>query len=192
MNILLMLSADGHALQQTAEAEAFEALYALYYQPIARYLTQLCGSPEQAEELAQETFVRAYTGLLTFRHEATVATWLFRIARNLYLNSQRRQQAAPIDAAQWQAIPDQSGYGDPDLHIAATEQRAAIRVALEQLPEPHRSILLLRDGAGLSYVEVADVIGISVAAVRMKLFRARNIFRRAYSELEGDHDDGEL
>jgi RNA polymerase sigma-70 factor, ECF subfamily len=169
---------------------SLEELYHLYREPIRRYLCQLCGADDQAEELTQETFIKAYTGLLTFRGECSVATWLFRIARNLYLNSLRRPSPARIDTDELLAIPDSAGRGDPAERYAAGERRDRISHALAQLPEQQRSVLLLRDAEGLAYIEIADVLGISLAAVKVNLFRARNTFRQAYRALdEGDHDD---
>ncbi len=77
---------------------------------------------------------------------------------------------------------------------AAGERRDLIGLALAQLPEQQRSVLLLRDAEGLAYIEIADVLGISLAAVKVTLFRARNTFRQVYRELdnEGDTDDGQL
>jgi RNA polymerase sigma-70 factor (ECF subfamily) len=171
------------------EHEAFEALYNLYHAPVLRYLHQLSGSADLAEELAQETFVKAYTGLLSFRGDCSAATWLFRIARNTYLNSRRRPSSAPIDTAEFLDIPDTRGYGDPVKRYAAGEQRGLIEQALARLPEQQRSILLLRDAEGLAYIEIADVLGLSLAAVRIKLFRARNAFRTIYCELENGEGD---
>lgn len=165
--------------------ESFELLYQQYHQPIQRYLYRLCGSADQAEELAQETFLKAYTGLLTFRGTCSVATWLYRIARNSYLNSLRKPATSKIDSDTLLAIPDTTGFGDPVQHYAAGEQRTLIEVALAGLPEQQRSILLLRDAEELAYVEIADVLGLTVPAVRMKLFRARNAFRSAYHQLSG-------
>jgi RNA polymerase sigma-70 factor (ECF subfamily) len=177
-----------------SEQLAIEELYRLYREPLLRYLQRLCGSPEQAEELAQETFIKAYTGLLAFRGECSVATWLFRIARNLYLNSLRRPSPARIDTDELLAIPDSGSYGDPEQQIAAGERRDRIGMALAQLPEQQRSVLLLRDAEGLAYIEIADVLGISLAAVKVSLFRARNAFRQAYRALDdqGESYDGQL
>jgi RNA polymerase sigma-70 factor (ECF subfamily) len=149
-----------------------------------RYLYRLCGSTDQAEELTQEAFIRAYTGLLTFRGKCSVATWLFRIARNTYLNSLRRPSPTRIDTDELLAIPDQGSANDPVRQYAAVEQRGLIALALAQLPEQQRSVLLLRDAEGLAYVEIADVLGISLAAVKVNLFRARNAFRAAYAAFE--------
>jgi RNA polymerase sigma-70 factor (ECF subfamily) len=171
------------------EQVSLEQLYRLYREPVRRYLCQLCGADDLAEELAQETFIKAYTGLLTFRGDCSVATWLFRIARNLYLNSLRRPDPARIDTEELLAIPDSAGLGDPVERYAAGERRDLIGQALAQLPEQQRSVLLLRDAEGLAYIEIADVLGISLGAVKVNLFRARNAFRQAYRALDDQGDD---
>src|SRR5687768_14158319 len=91
---MLALAPDAGALHQTP---SLEELYQLYREPMRCYLYRLCGSADLAEELTQEAFVRAYTGLITFRGNCSVATWLFRIARNVYLNSLRRPSPTRID-----------------------------------------------------------------------------------------------
>jgi RNA polymerase sigma-70 factor (ECF subfamily) len=160
---------------------SLEELYQRYRRPVQHYLYQLCGSVEQAEELTQETFIRAHTGLLTFRGDCSVATWLFRIARNLYLKSLRRPSPTRIDTDELLAIPDRAADGDPVQHFAASEQRDLIALTLAQLSEKQRSILLLRDAEGLAYDEIARVLEISLAAVKVNLFRARAAFRAAYA-----------
>jgi RNA polymerase sigma-70 factor (ECF subfamily) len=163
-----------------------EELYRRYQGPLHGYLYRLCGSADLAEELTQETFLRACAGLLSFRGESSVATWLFRIARNTYLNSLRRPAPTRIETDELLAIPDRGSAGDPVGQYAAAEQRTLIGLALAQLPERQRSILLLRDSEGLSYAEIADVLELSLAAVKTNLFRARNAFRAAYAELGGE------
>jgi RNA polymerase sigma-70 factor (ECF subfamily) len=177
----LDLAPDAGSLR---EAPSLEELYRRYREPIVRYLARLSGSIDLAEELAQETFVKAYTGLLTFRGDCSVSTWLFRIARNTYLNSLRRPDPTRIDTDEFLAIPDQAGSSDPVRSYAAVEQRGLIELALGQLPEQQRSVLLLRDAEGLSYIEIAGVLGISLAAVKVNLFRARNAFRAAYAAFD--------
>lgn len=164
-------------------APSLEELYGRYRAPVQSYLYRLCGSADLAEELTQETFARACAGLIGFRGDSSVATWLFRIARNAYLNSLRRPSPQRIDTDELLAIPDQAPAADPARSFAASEERALIAIALGQLPEKQRSVLLLRDSEGLSYAEIADVLDISLAAVKVNLFRARNAFRAAYSEL---------
>ncbi|NTW03929.1 MAG: RNA polymerase sigma factor, partial [Oscillochloris sp.] len=155
---------------------ALETIYQHYRGPVQSYLYRLCGSVDLSEELTQETFLRACAGLISFRGDSSVATWLFRIARNAYLNSLRRPTTARIATDELLAIPDATGTTDPAGRYAAQEQRTLISIALGQLPEKQRSILLLRDSEGLSYAEIADVLEISLAAVKVNLFRARNSF----------------
>jgi RNA polymerase sigma-70 factor (ECF subfamily) len=186
----LQLSGAAQRYGPLSQDITLEELYCRYHGPMQQYLFRLCGSADQAEELAQETFINACAGLLTFRGDCSVATWLFRIARNVYLNSLRRPSPTRIDTDELLALPDQAGYGDPVRHYAAAEQRSLIVLALAQLPEKQRSILLLRDEEGLAYAEIADVLAISLAAVKVNLFRARNAFRLAFRQLsEGITDD---
>ncbi|NJM06083.1 RNA polymerase sigma factor [Candidatus Gracilibacteria bacterium] len=153
-----------------------DTLYRRYRRPISGYLFQLCGSADLAEELTQETFVRACAGLAKFRGESAVSTWLFRIARNAYLQSVRRPADTRIATDDLLAIPDNRHHGDPVGQFTAREQRTQIGLALAQLPEKQRSILLLRDAEDLSYAEIAAVLEISLAAVKINLFRARRHF----------------
>jgi RNA polymerase sigma factor (SigM family) len=190
MNLLfhcLSISTTAQATRQTLE---LEQLYRDYYAPLLRYLERMCGSPELAEELVQETFIKAYIGLLTFRGECSVTTWLFRIARNLYLNSLRRPSPSAIKTDQLLAIPDNGKQQDPVYQADLREQRDRISLLLAQLPERQRSVLLLRDLEGLSYLEIAGVLDISLSAVKVSLFRARNSFRNAFLELEEGDLDG--
>jgi RNA polymerase sigma-70 factor, ECF subfamily len=168
---------------------SLEELYQRYRQPLLSYLQQLCGSHDQAEELMQETFARVCSSFMGFRGDSSIATWLFRIARNVYLNGQRRPRPTRIDTDDLLAIPDQAAYGDPVLSYASSEERRFIALALATLPERQRSILLLRDAQELSYVEIAEVLDLSLASVKVNLFRARNAFRNVYNALKVSGED---
>jgi len=180
-----VLTLDGRLGASAGPVELpFDALYRRYRRPISGYLYQLCGSPDLAEELTQETFLRALTGLAGLRGEGAAATWLFRIARNVYLQSLRRPAATRIPTDDLLAIPDAGRSGDPVGQYSAHEQRTLIGLALAQLPEKQRSILLLRDAEGLSYAEIAEVLELTLATVKITLFRARQAFRAAYIALD--------
>ena len=170
-------------------AGAFEQLYDAYRPAVARYLLGMCGEVALAEELTQEVFVRAAANLLLFRGESTVSTWLFRIARNTYLSWAERQRDAEINTSQFLAIPDQRATNDPEVQALQTEQRATIRRAMGMLPERQRTILLLRDLQELSYAEIAVVLEMSLAAVKVNLHRARLRFREVYAMMEGTDDE---
>jgi RNA polymerase sigma-70 factor (ECF subfamily) len=180
-----------HVVTYGTHTWTIDRVYRCYREPIARYLYQLCGSTDVAEELAQETFLRALVGWMAFRGDCSVATWLFRIARNTYVNSLRAPASAQIDTDEFLAIPDKSHDFDPVQQHASSEQRSLIQLALGQLPEKQRSILLLRDAEGLAYAEIADVLGISLAAVKVNLFRARAAFRAAYAAFDHDSSHAE-
>ncbi|HEU5098885.1 MAG TPA: RNA polymerase sigma factor [Roseiflexaceae bacterium] len=190
MSRMLTLTASRADDGAGRELDTLEQLYRRYRGPVQHYLFQLCGSLDQAEELTQETFIRAHTGLLTFRGDCSVATWLFAIARNLYLKSLRHPSPARIDTAELLEIPDATAGGDPVRQYAASEQRDLIALALGQLPEKQRSILLLRDAEGLAYDEIARVLEISLSAVKVNLFRARAAFRAAYAEIDASGREG--
>jgi RNA polymerase sigma-70 factor (ECF subfamily) len=166
-----------------SELRSLEGLYRHYYDAVFNYLLQMSGSRELAEELSQETFIKAGAALINFRGDCTPSTWLFRIARNSYIDYVRRPSASRIKTDQLLALPDEGHYGDPVRQYAASEQRSLIGIALGQLPEKLRTILLLRDAEGLAYAEIADVLNISLSAVKINLFRARNAFRAAYETL---------
>ena len=179
----------GQVAELASEEMSLEDLYRQYRTPVQQYLYRLSGSPELAEELAQETFIRAWAGLLTFRGDCSVASWLFRIARNAFLNNQRRATSTRLPTDELHALPDDGGYGDPVGRYAEGEQRNMIAIALAELPEKQRTILLLRDAEGLAYAEIADVLGISLSAVKVNLYRARNAFRLTYQSLEAKEGD---
>lgn len=168
---------------------AFEQMYQDYKPGLTRYLLGMCGDPGLAEELAQEAFVRAATNLLVFRSESSLSTWLFRIARNTYLSWADRQRDAQVTTSQFLALPDQRSDGNPEAQVILTEQRGTIRRALGMLPERQRTILLLRDLQSLSYAEIALVLDMSLAAVKVNLHRARLRFREVFAMIEGSDDD---
>ena len=168
---------------------AFEQLYSQYQPAVMRYLIGMSGETVLAEELTQEVFVRAAASLLVFRGDSAVSTWLFRIARNTYLSWVARQRDAEIDTEEFHALPDLSANGNPEAQLLQQEQRATIRRAMAMLPEKQRTMLLLRDLQGLSYAEIAGVLGLSLAAVKVNLHRARLSFRQIYDKLEGLQDE---
>ncbi len=171
---------------QAANAGSFDQLYEQYKPAVTRYLQGMCGDATLADELAQETFVRAATKLLLFRGDAAFSTWVFRIARNTYLGWVERQRDAKIDTEEFNALPDRCANSDPEAQLLYAEQRTSIQRIMAMLPERQRTILLLRDLEGLPYAEIAEVLDISLAAVKVNLHRARLRFRELYTTLEGE------
>lgn len=159
-------------------AESLADLYAKLREPIFRFLLHLTGQPDEAEELAQETFLQAMLSLPRFRAESSMTTWLYAIARNVYRKSmaqkQRRRQVA---------MPE-PGISPPEAAEAQDERQRLAR-ALAELPGIYREALVLREYQDLSYAQVGQLLGRTENWARVTCFRARRLLREAYLKHEG-------
>jgi len=159
-------------------------LYDRYSGPVFGYLLGLCADPGLADELTGETFYRAMLALDGFRGEASVKTWLLRIARNLYLRRARRDERihsleAIQDRGRAFAATDRT---NPEAAMLRRERDQAIQRALLSLSESDRSILLLKAREKMLCREIAQVLDISVSAVKVRLYRARRRLAAALRE----------
>jgi RNA polymerase sigma-70 factor, ECF subfamily len=138
-----------------------------------------------AEDVAQETFVRAFRFHASFRSEAALSTWLYRIAVNLCIDAQRKQaRSERLDDGDERAErPDPAPAPDHALEVRELARHA--EAALEALSPDHRAILLLREVEGLSYAEIACVLRIPKGTVMSRLFHARSNLQRAAQALAG-------
>jgi RNA polymerase sigma-70 factor, ECF subfamily len=145
----------------------FDSLYQRYAQDVYRFALYLCGDPAYAEEIATETFARAWTTPGDIR-EGTVKAYLFMIARNLYRAGLKHEKRhIELEAG----LPDpQPG---PETLSASRLELQAVLNALQALPELERAILLMHAQDEMSYAEIAAVLGISVSAVKVKVHRSR-------------------
>jgi RNA polymerase sigma-70 factor (ECF subfamily) len=150
-------------------------LYERHADPVFRYLLGLSGDPTLADELTGETFYRAVLALDGFRGEASVRTWLLRIARNLYLRrTQRERRTRSLEGIQEQGGAFAAGArSNPEVCLLLRERDQAIQRALLSLSESDRSILLLKAREEMLCREIAQVLDISVSAVKVRLYRAR-------------------
>jgi RNA polymerase sigma-70 factor (ECF subfamily) len=155
---------------RVGEAWALERFYASYQAPVYALCHRLLGRREDAQDATQTAFVRAFRELPRFRGESSARTWLYRIAVNECLSQIRRRR---------ETVPEPEDAEAPDGAPAALE-RIAVLSALRETKPDHRAILVLRYWEGLSYEEIAAVLGISLAATKMRLNRAREEFRRCY------------
>jgi RNA polymerase sigma-70 factor, ECF subfamily len=146
---------------------AIEDLYRTHAADIRRFALWLCGDPAEADDILSETFVRAWAGADGIR-AATARAYLFTIARNLYLQRRRRR-------AREQRIDGRLVDPGPDAlrRVEDTEQLDRILHAMIDLPESDRSALWMRVEGEMSYQEIAQALGISVAAARVKVCRSR-------------------
>jgi len=149
----------------------FEALYERYARDVHRFALYLCGNRAAAEDITSETFVRAWNASGEIR-AATAKAYLFAIARNCYLGGLRRAGARGGQHAELdENLPDPAAR--PDTTAADRSELNRVMAALRELPEADRTVLLLRAQEGWSCEEIAQTTGLSLAAVKVKIHRAR-------------------
>lgn len=169
---------------QRGDHAAFEALVRLHQQAVFAVTLRMLGDHGEAEEIAQEAFVRAYRSLGTFRREARLSTWLISITMNLCRNRRRwwARRRKVIAASLDDPLPTEEGtlgqtIEDPAPSPAAlTERRERQRLleaSLQALDDAHRSVVVLRDLQGYSYEEIAEMLHCRVGTVKSRLSRAR-------------------
>jgi RNA polymerase sigma-70 factor (ECF subfamily) len=140
-------------------------------------MLRLTGSAEDALDLLQDAFLRAFEKLDKFQGESSFFTWIYRIAVNLALSDRRRRRTSsrvlgagrldPIDPA------DESPLSDPTLPLERAERDALIQKALDALADDHRAVVVMKEFDGLRYEEIASILGVPVGTVRSRLHRAR-------------------
>ncbi|HUX10546.1 MAG TPA: sigma-70 family RNA polymerase sigma factor [Terriglobia bacterium] len=170
--------------------EAFEELVNRYEKKIYRLGLNLTGNPEDAEDMLQETFLKAFEHLPTFREDSRFYTWIVRIAINQGLMKLRKRRSSkevqlddasnddgdviPREFADWRPNPEQE--------MERTELEAILQNAARSLPMTFRTVFLLRDVEGLSTEETAEMLNLSEGAVKARLFRARLRLREELSK----------
>jgi RNA polymerase sigma-70 factor (ECF subfamily) len=167
----VVVAVDDRALLEAArvgDLDAFGELVARHQARVYRVALRLLGSEADAEDATQETFVQAWRSLSRFRGDSEVSTWLYRIVTNRSLNmlaGRRHGEALDVEVPALGA--------DPAEIAAARERFAAVARAIMALPPKQRAALVLRDFEGLSYERVAEVMEVSLAAVKGRIHRAR-------------------
>lgn len=178
------------ALVESARAGdhvAFEAIFSRYQQQIFNYILRIMGDSEEAYDLTQDTFVRAYLALPKTSPDLNLTPWLFRIATNLCRDRLRRRKVIrwqPLEGVlgvfQWE---DTSSY-TPEREAIRNEQADAVHKVLQRLSPDHRLCLVLKEYQGLSCDEIGAIMGKSRSAVKSLLFRAREEFRTVFRQME--------
>lgn len=166
---------------KAGDSAAFAGLFERYQTPICTYLYRLVGNREEACDLTQETFLKAFQSLPSTSPDLRFSAWLYRIATNTAYSSLRRRRLIrwlPMLGASEEHSQDTSREGHPE-QVLETE---AIRRTLRRLPRDYAVCLLLHVQEGLSSAEVGEIMRLSPGAVRVKLFRARLKFRELYQD----------
>jgi len=172
--------------------DAFEELVRRYQERIYSLGLRMTKHPQDAEDVLQETFLRAFEHLSTFREESSFATWLFRIAMNTALMKLRQERTAPVYSLDQPGQELDLSEIPPDVRdwapnaeemVEAEEMRQLLEEAIDELPEIYRAVFILRDVEGLPAKEVAEILDLSVPAVKSRLLRARLFLRERLSRV---------
>jgi len=170
---------------QAGNAGAFAALVALHQRFVYNLALRALGNARDADDVAQEAFIRAWRGLDNFRGAAQFRTWLYRIVTNLCYTRlprvRREFQMLSEDAAM--DLPADA-FSDPALRVEDQDRRAFLHREIDRLPETFRVLIMLRYQEELAYDEIAGILNIPVSAVKTGLFRARERLRARLCEYD--------
>ena len=170
---------------RAGDVEAFGALVVAHQQFVYNLAWRALGDEHEAQDAAQEAFIRVWQALPNFRGQAQFRTWLYRIVTNLcYSRLPRlRQQVAALGDLEMGSLPDEA-QADPADQAEAGEQRAFLWQQIDALPESYRVLVMLRYQQGLAYEEIATVMSLPLGTVKTGLFRARARLREALREFQ--------
>lgn len=173
------------AAVRDGDATALDVLVTRYEPRLFRFGMTMCHDVEDARDVLQDTLMAMVRSLKTYRAESSLSTWLYAIAHHACLRKRRRRQGAPKHLASLEALEPHdrdrmaTNAPNPEDAAAAGEMRTALYAAIRALPPAQRVVLLLRDVEGLSAPDAAAALGLSVAAVKSRLHRARLAVREA-------------
>lgn len=192
-----MAPPDKNGLLQFArkgDAAAFEKLIRCHDRFLYRVARSILLDDFEAEDVVQETFLKAFKGLIKFRGEASLSTWLTRIALNEAIRRKRRQRnTVELVAMEHETNAQIEPYPmvpDPEFTVTQNQIRTLLERAIDQLPDRLRTVLVLRDVEELSTAETARVLGLSISTVKTRLHRARRMLRAVLGDqIEATRND---
>lgn len=182
------------ARAQAGDRQAFSLLVRSHQDRVFSFILRMHGGRDEAMDLTQETFLKAFLALPGWRPEARFGTWLFQIARNATLDVLRRRQRIEFvsldeSSPDGDAIDPRDGARLPEDQLADRQRIGLLERALRALPIEQREILLLREQEGMSYAEIAATLGIEAGTVKSRLARARVAALAHYRHHNGESSD---
>lgn len=184
----LMDPSEAIAQVRAGNKEAFTAIVRRYESPLIGYLYRLVGDREQALDLAQDTFLEAYLGILKTRAELSLPAWLYRIATNNAYDVLRRRRLIAWLRLKPQLTNEVPASDPADVAV----ERVMVERAMGALSRDDVSCLLLSNYVGFRHHEVAQILGIRPDAARQRIARAKDRFRKAYRAVRDKEDDDGL
>lgn len=175
---------------QRGDKKAFDALVLKYQHKIVNLISRYVRDHAEVQDLAQETFIKAYRALAGFRGDSAFYTWLYRIAintaKNFLVAQGRRPPSADVEVSDAEQFDGQSALKElasPERMALKDEIADVVIKAIEELPEDLRTALMLREIEGLSYEEIAEAMACPIGTVRSRIFRAREAVDRQLKPL---------
>ncbi len=187
-------------LAKKGDRQAFKELVSMYEGRAKAVALGIMGNRDDAEDIVQEAFVKAYRNISSFRGQSSFYTWLYRIIHNLSIDASRRayrryevstDDSAKIDYAARQGSSDNyiGHVDDPDQYMRRQEIRSRFSEALSALSPEHRTVITLREIDGLSYSEISDVVGCTKGTVMSRLHHARKKLQILLADLMVEEDE---
>lgn len=158
---------------RAGDARAFEELVIAYQHRVFGIALRMLGDAAEAEEVAQEAFLRAHRALAEFRGDAKLSTWLYAIVSRLCLTRLGSGERRMVRQGEEALLRLRHEAGEPDVALEQSELEAALHRAIAELSEERRIVVILRDLEGLSYEEIAGILDLELGTVRSRLHRAR-------------------
>ena len=172
---------------RSGDVESFNQLITRWERPIYALAYRVIGQEEDARDVCQETFLRAFRGLAGFKGQAKFSSWLYRIALNLCRDWIRRRRRTPISTlpedVELEDLASEAGPSESveDL-VARRELSGVVEVAMARLPEEQRTAIILKEYHGMTFQEIADLQGCPLSTVKTRLYQGLSVLRRDLAE----------